>query len=89
MSEQMTERDQGDSQYLVFERHDPTDRKTPVVFVLSKSSGVRLGVISWFGRWRQFCFFPSSETVFNVGCMNDILGEIAALMAERRADHDL
>lgn len=72
-----------ETQYLVFERHEPKDRKTPVVFVLSKSSGVRLGYIAWFGRWRQFCFWPSPETVFNVGCMTDIQNKIAELKAER------
>ena len=72
-----------ESQYLVFERHEPVGRKTPVVLVLSKSSGVRLGVIAWFGRWHQFCFWSSPETVFSVGCMDDIKAKIAELKAER------
>lgn len=73
------------SEYLEFERHDPPpDRKTPVVRVLSKRTGQPLGSIAWYGPWRQFCFYPSPETIFNVGCLRDIEDQIGLLMAERR-----
>ena len=31
-----------------------------------------LGEVKWFGRWRQYCFFPNHETIFNSICLNDI-----------------
>lgn len=79
----MTLPEQSNSQYLDFVRDQPPERKTPIVVVRSKSSGTVLGTIAWFGRWRQFCFWPKADTVFNVGCMADIQAKIAELRAER------
>lgn len=68
----MADTTSSNSEYLTFERQQPTDRKTPIVLVRSKSSGVVLGTIKWFGRWRQFCLWPEPSTIFNAGCMADI-----------------
>lgn len=46
--------------------------KTLVYKVLSKSSDFLLGIIKWYSRWRQYCFFPTEETIFNTGCLLDI-----------------
>lgn len=53
--------------------------KTQVIKVMSKLHGNRLGVIKWFGRWRQYAFFPENGTVFNVECLNDIQSYIKGL----------
>ena len=53
--------------------------KTKVIKVMSKLHGNTLGVIKWFGRWRQYGFFPESETVFNMECLNDIQSYIRGL----------
>ena len=53
--------------------------KTQVIKVMSKLHGNRLGVIKWFGRWRQYGFFPEPETVFNIECLNDIQSYIKGL----------
>lgn len=34
--------------------------------------GSTLGHVSWFGRWRQYCFFPDEATVFERQCLRDI-----------------
>lgn len=75
------------SQYLRFERQAPIGpvRKTPIVNVLSRTSGELLGMIKWYGAWRQFCFYPEPTTIFNLGCMADIGAQIGELMEERRA----
>lgn len=75
---------QAESRYLTFRRASVAGRKTDVVYVHSRSSGVPLGKIAWFGRWRQFCFYPEATTVFNSGCMADIQKVIAELMEERK-----
>lgn len=31
-----------------------------------------IGEIKWFGRWRQYCFFPFSDTVFEKTCLQDL-----------------
>jgi hypothetical protein len=72
-----------ESKYLEFFRAGFTG-KTEVYDVLSKSSGFILGHIKWYPAWRQYCFFPSPNCVFNVGCMKDINDLIGELMAERK-----
>ncbi len=59
-------------------------RKTRVVYVNRRNSDSLLGMISWWGAWRQYTFLPCNNTVFNKGCMEDIIAVIDALMAERR-----
>lgn len=46
--------------------------KTEIWGVFSKNHGNVLGLIKWFGRWRQYAFFPYPETTFNPECMDDI-----------------
>ena len=71
------------TEYLTFTRTQVQGRKTDIVFV-RKRDWTQLGQIKWFGRWRQFCFFPEPETTFNRKCLSEIDVEIEALMAERR-----
>ena len=53
--------------------------KTKVVAVVNKTHQEEIGIISWFSRWRQYCFFPYRDTVWNTGCLNDINEMIAEL----------
>ena len=66
------------SKYLEFQLLEQKP-KTNVIGVYAKRSGDRLGLIKWFGRWRQYAFFPKYETVFNVECLNDIQSYIKGL----------
>ena len=45
------------SKYLEFEQI-PYEGKTKRFEVISKLHDVLLGEIKWFGRWRQYAFFP-------------------------------
>lgn len=60
------------------------ERKTEIVQVANKKSGFVLGHIRWFGAWRQYCFMPSPNSVFNTGCLNAINAQINELMFEHR-----
>ena len=71
------------SKYMEFDKVGDTG-KTEIWNILSKSSGYILGQIKWYGSWRQYCFFPSGQCVFNIQCMNDINNVIKELMAERK-----
>ena len=71
------------SEYMEFFKAGHTG-KTEIYDVLSKSSGGVLGHIKWYPAWRQYCFFPSPQCVFNNGCMSDIIGFIKGLMDERK-----
>lgn len=46
--------------------------KTSVWGVYTKR-GDELGQIRWFGRWRQYVFFPANSTVYSAGCLVDIV----------------
>lgn len=53
--------------------------KTKVIDVESKISGDVLGTIKWYGKWRQYAFFPGIYTIFNAECLNDIISHIKGL----------
>ena len=73
-----------ESKYLEFEKIGDTKHgKTEIWEIISKSSGFSLGLIKWYGPWRQYCFYPSAHCVFNVTCMSDISGHIKDLMNQR------
>ncbi len=72
-----------ESKYLQFVFWSRTG-KTEKYNIVSKAHGNVLGEVKWFGRWRQYCFFPANVTVFNPGCLQDIIAFIGELMAERK-----
>ena len=56
------------------ECHSP-GRKTRVFAVRrddQKGCGHYLGSIEWDGAWRQYVFFPDSETKWSAGCKEEI-----------------
>ena len=53
--------------------------KTTVWDIRNNSSDYLLGRVSWYSAWRQYCFLPNTETVFNKQCMFDILDFIGQL----------
>ena len=71
------------SRYLEFSIAEQKP-KTKIICVESKTRGDVLGEIKWFGKWRQYAFFPEPGTVFNIECLNDIVNKIKELMDERR-----
>ena len=72
------------SSWLTFCKLDFPDKKTEVWQVISVK-GVFLGDIKWFGRWRQYAFFPEENTVFNRQCLQDIYMFTARLMNDWKA----
>lgn len=75
--------DEKTTKYMTF-RLVEQKPKTGVYHVLNNSSGFLLGIIRWYGPWRQYCFFPEAQTLFNVGCMQDIIDFIGELREESR-----
>lgn len=71
------------SEYLEFELQEETG-KTKVWWVFSKRQGTRLGTIKWYGPWRQYVFYPATQTLFNRGCLVDIVFFVDTEMAARR-----
>lgn len=58
--------------------------KTKVWAVKSKRNGNVLGQIRWFGRWRQYSFYPEHNTIFDSTCLKDITEFLKNQMDEWR-----
>jgi len=58
--------------------------KTKVIDIVNIHHHEVIGEIKWFSRWRQYCFFPIAETVWNIQCINDVNSVITKLMEERK-----
>ncbi len=62
-----------EAKWIVFaEIEMPAGRKTRVWKVEAKDGGGQIGLVSWHGPWRQYCFFPFGERVFNRDCLRDL-----------------
>jgi len=78
------------SKYLRFEMEDKAPgKKTYNTKVYSAQYGNLLGVIRWYGPWRQYAFFPESSTLYSAGCLQDIQNHIIFLMERRRHEKSL
>jgi len=71
------------SKYLEFRLLEQKP-KTQVIGVMSRYAGIKLGTIKWYGAWRQYAFFPESDTLYNVECLNDIISYIKGLRDDKR-----
>jgi hypothetical protein len=73
-----------ETRYLRFELQPAAlGQKTDVWKVVSVRHGNLLGVIKWYGAWRQYVFWPSIETLFNPDCLEEISQVCRGLMALR------
>jgi len=70
--------------YLDFADAEVKDRKTKIIAVINKHHQEIIGEIRWFGKWRQYCFYPYNETVWNKTCLDDVQEVIKKLMDERK-----
>lgn len=77
------------SKWINFSLYENTG-KTSKYHVLTKDHHpIKLGEVKWFGRWRQYAFFPEPETVFEKQCMEDITNFLEILRLERKATREL
>lgn len=56
--------------------------KTSVWHCRNQKSKRIVGVVKWYGPWRQYCFFPEGDVVFNVDCLANINHFIGQLTDE-------
>ena len=69
--------------YLQFELMEDSG-KTQCWIVVNKTYGTNLGLLSWYGAWRQYTFQPSVKTEFNNTCLDSIIGFLNRLNKEKR-----
>jgi hypothetical protein len=58
-------------------------RKTHI-YSVEKHDGTKLGYIDWYGPWRQYCFYPAGQTLWSLGCLDDIATFLTDLKDERK-----
>ena len=69
------------SEYIEFIKVGDTGKTK--LFDVRRLGGATLGMVKWYGPWRQYTFFPAHATVWNNECLNTIITFIDGLMAER------
>lgn len=69
-----------ESEFIYVEKIELPKRKTPIYKLFSMSNqDIKLGEIKWFGAWRQYCFYPEGNTIFDRKCLtyiNNFLEEV-------------
>lgn len=72
-----------ETKYLLFVVGDNRG-KTKVINIINIHHHEVIGEIKWFTKWRQYCFFPYNQTIWNKTCMEDVYKVIHDLMEERK-----
>ena len=73
------------NKYIRFRKYEPgRSQKTQCWYVINKSSSDSIGHIQWYTPWRQYCFFPWNNTVWNKDCLETIIKFIKQLTDERK-----
>ena len=61
------------------------DRKPKTVMIhVYNTSDQFLGMIGWYGAWRQYTYQPAPDTTFNNGCLQDIADVLTSLNEEHK-----
>jgi hypothetical protein len=70
--------------WITFKEGDSTGKKTKVFGVFAKTDDSLIGYVKWYGPWRQYAFYPGTNTVYERQCLMDITKFIHHLMQERK-----
>ncbi len=72
-------------QYLNFVRavYPPSAKRRTLTWFMTSKDGKHLGIIRWFGRWRQYVFEPEAGTVWSCGCLSDVISFIEQHKGDR------
>jgi len=65
-------------QFIHFEKIEEKP-KTSVWSCRNNRSSEELGQVRWYPAWRQYCYFPTCQAVYSVGCLEDINSFIGEL----------
>lgn len=70
--------------YIRFNEVNNPGKKTRIFEVINLSGDYILGFIHWYTAWRQYIFEPLENTVYSVGCLEDIIKELKRLNYEQK-----
>lgn len=71
------------SEFINFREVETTAKKTKKWEVENEQSRYVIGVISWFGAWRKYAFYPCIDTVYDPDC----LFTIGSFLEEKTKEH--
>lgn len=74
-----------ESKWLTFRDASPmySKRTTSTWALYSKQGDNYIGQVRWYGPWRQYCFFPERDTIWNGECLGDVQAFVQTLMEQR------
>lgn len=72
--------------YLSFDLSEKQPKKTTSWYCRNKHSKDILGIVKWYPAWRQYCFFPTCQAVYNNSCLLDISNFLTQLDTSREKD---
>ena len=75
-------------EYFFLDSIEYPNKKTETFWVINKRSGQPIGEIMWHCPWRQYCFFPEADTIWNDVCLGDIMNTVKQLNEEHKARRD-
>lgn len=70
--------------YLSVRRGPADTARRTLCWTVLGARGDALGFVCWFPRWRQYCFEPCLDTVFNEGCLVDLAAFLRRVNREHR-----
>lgn len=73
-----------ETKYLRFIVFTKEGKKTKDISVINIHHDEVIGEIKWYSAWRQYCFFPGFNTIWNTDCLNAINEVIGELMNARK-----
>jgi len=62
------------------------ERKTKTFDIVNKNGEYYIGQIYWYGAWRQYCFFPYEDMVFNSTCLELIIAFLNDINEKHRTN---
>ncbi len=55
--------------HLTFKRTKKIKGRKTIIYNVLKDGYMDLGKVKWHGAFRQYCFYPLSDTMFSKGCL--------------------
>jgi len=68
---------------IIAEQFKP-GRKTQDFVIVNRNAKIVIGTIKWYGPWRQYCFYPVSDTVWSAGCLEGVFEFLNEVKQTRR-----
>lgn len=85
MTESATDLRVHENKWMAYEEVEPAKpRRTRIISVVNRRSRLSLGLLKWYGPWREYSFFPYPNTLFNNGCMRSISGALDTLNIQQK-----